>query len=108
MGQRLPAVGMRGSCVRDSTARCSSKEARFHNAETLCEAIITQKHFVKKRNRNIQNLGKKKQNINFLSNIFQSGVINVTLIYHKNCITYSIFSNTQQLFYIAKSSGHLN
>jgi hypothetical protein len=41
----------------------------------------------------------KKYNINFLSNIFQSGVINVTLrslliktkqisfIYHKNCIT---------------------
>jgi hypothetical protein len=32
-GQRLSAVGMWGSCVRDSTARCSSKQARFHNAE---------------------------------------------------------------------------
>jgi hypothetical protein len=77
MGQRLSAVGMWGSCGRDGTARCNSKQARFHNPETLCEAIITQKRFVKKRNRNIQNL-EKKYNINFLSNIFQSGVINVT------------------------------
>jgi hypothetical protein len=79
MGQRLSAVGMWGSRVRDSTARCSSKQTRFHKAETLCEAIITQKRFVKKSNINIQNVGGKKYNINFLSNIFQSGVINVTL-----------------------------
>jgi hypothetical protein len=32
----------------------------------------------------------------------------ISFIYHTNCITYSIFSNAQQLFYIAKSSGHLN
>jgi hypothetical protein len=61
MGQRLSAVGMWGSCVRDSTACCSRKQVRFHNAETLCEAIIMQKRFVKKRNRNIQNLEKKKE-----------------------------------------------
>jgi hypothetical protein len=37
-------------CKRQhSTARCSSKQVRFHNAETLCEGIITQKRFVKKR-----------------------------------------------------------
>jgi hypothetical protein len=70
--------------------------ARVHN--TLCEGIILQKRFVKKSNWNFRNL-EKKYNINFLSNIFQSGVINVTLcslliktkqislIYHKNCIT---------------------
>jgi hypothetical protein len=48
MDQSLSVIGMWGSCVRESTACCSNKQARFHNAETHCQGIITQKHFVKK------------------------------------------------------------
>jgi hypothetical protein len=86
----------------------------------LCDGIILQKRFVKElycRNalwrRVIEIFGiskKKMYNIKFLSNIFQSDVINVTLcslliktkqilfIYYKNCISYSVFSNTLQFF----------
>jgi hypothetical protein len=96
-------------------------------AETLCEEIILQKRFVRKSNWNVQNIEKKLYNINFLSNTFQSGVINVTLcsllietkqisfIYHKNCVSYSIFSNSLQFFKCPtatkqepNSSRHLN
>jgi hypothetical protein len=48
--QSLSIIGMWGSCVPESTASCNNKQARFHNAERLCEGIITQKCFVKKIN----------------------------------------------------------
>jgi hypothetical protein len=63
MDQSLSVVGMWGSCVRESTACCSTKQAIFYNTETHYEGIITQKHFVKKRNWTFRY-------INFLSNIF--------------------------------------
>jgi hypothetical protein len=81
----------------------------------LCDVIILQKRFVKKSTWNVWNIEKKMYNINFLSNIFQSGVINVTLcsllietkqisfIYHKN--SNSIFSNTLQFFKCPTAAG---
>jgi hypothetical protein len=83
---------------------------RNYTAETLCERPVLQKRFVKKSNWIFRNLEKRMYNINFLSNIFQSGVINVKLcslliktkhisfIYHKNGISYSIFSNALHFF----------
>jgi hypothetical protein len=50
MDQSLSVTGKWGSCVGESTAHCNNKQARLHNAERLCGKIITQKHFVKKRN----------------------------------------------------------
>jgi hypothetical protein len=97
-------------CYVNATAESAAYnniQSRVYN--TLCDGIILQKRFVKKSNWNFRNLEKKKYNINFLSDVFQSGVINVTLssliktkqisfVYHKNCISYSIFSNTLQFF----------
>jgi hypothetical protein len=81
----------------------NNREARFHNAETICEEVELK----------ISKFRKKKKNINFLSNIFQSGVINVALYFllikikdisficNKNCITAFLvirynFLNAQQ------------
>jgi hypothetical protein len=41
MDQSLSVIVMWDSCVRESTARCNNKWARFHNAQTLCEGIVT-------------------------------------------------------------------
>jgi hypothetical protein len=35
VGQSLSVIGMWGQVLE--RARCNSKQARFHNAETLCE-----------------------------------------------------------------------
>jgi hypothetical protein len=110
--------------VTPESAAYNNIEARVYN--TLCDGIILQKRFVKKSNWNVRNT-EKMYNINLLSNIFKSGVINVTLcsmfiktkqssfIYHKNCISYSIFSNFLQFFKCPtasqqepNSSGHLS
>jgi hypothetical protein len=92
------SVGVHITTLASSEMKQESR--RNYTAETLCEEVDLK--FSKFR--------KKKENINFLSNIFQSGVINVTLcsllirrkqisvIYHKYCIDYSMFSNMLQLF----------
>jgi hypothetical protein len=114
-----PFSEMKQELIHETTLICyanlTSESAAYNNIEarvynTLCVGIILQKRFVKKRNLYVRNIEKKKYNINFLSNIFQSDVINVTLcslliktkqisfIYHKNCISYSIFSYSLQFF----------
>jgi hypothetical protein len=57
------------SNVGAKTAHCNNKQVRFHNAETLCE----------EEKLKYLEFRRKQYNIHFLSNIFQSGVINVTL-----------------------------
>jgi hypothetical protein len=61
MDQSLSVIGMWGSCVRETTACCNNKRARFHNTETFFEGIITQKCFVKKWSWNFRNLGRKNR-----------------------------------------------
>jgi hypothetical protein len=90
MGQSLSVIGMWGSCVQENTAHCNSKQARFHNTETLCEAIISQKHFVKKRNQNIQNLEKK--NIYIFCQTFSNLVLTLC----------SLLIKTKQISFIIK------
>jgi hypothetical protein len=122
--------GNKSLCYSNVSAKEQLHKQTAWVHKTLCEGIILQKRFVRElycRNylwrRVIEYFGieKKMHNINFLSNIFQSGVINVALcslliktkqlsfIYHKNCITAFLvihynFSNAQQE---PNSSGHL-